>query len=238
MKTVAYSRAKLVKTMIVGPLLAVAGFVCLPLVGTFVGVILLMGGVALLGYGAMGARKLFGDTTALRYDRDRLTVSTMWSESSVRWSDVASVGTSALNTYAFYGLIKVGSTKYLDIKMRGGFMAKKYRLLSDMFELDQQGFLLLLGDLAAHQLAAEGRPVSAVGGEPAPMPEWVAAAPQAETFDPDAALANYLRRQKVQDQRAPESAPAPAFGRRDILEGAPPAPLTGPRPGGFGRKIV
>lgn len=238
MKTVAYSRAKLVKTMIVGPLLAVAGFVCLPLVGTFVGVILLMGGVALLGYGAMGARKLFGDTTALRYDRDRLTISTMWSESSVRWSDVASVGTSALNTYAFYGLIKVGSTKYLDIKMRGGFMAKKYRLLSDMFDLDQHGFMVLLGDLAAHQLAAEGRPVQAADDRPAAIPEWAATAPQAETFDPDAALANYLRRQKVQEQRAPEPAVAPTFGRRDVLEGAPPAPLTGPRPGGFGRKIV
>jgi hypothetical protein len=61
-------------------------------------------------------------------------------------------------------------------------------------------------------------------------------APQADIFDPDAALANYLRRQQAGEPRSPE--PAAAFGRRDALEGAPRPSLTGPRPGGFGRKIV
>jgi len=230
MKTVNYARAKLVKAVVGAPLLAVAGFVCLPFVGTFVGVIVLMGGVALLGHAALGARKLFGDPAALRYDRDRLTISTMWSESTVRWSDVAEVGTSALNTYAFYGLIKVGSTKYLDVRMQGGFFAKKYRLLSGMLDLDRHGVAALVEDLALHRIAAARNPAQRIEL----TPEW--SAPQAEAaFDPDAALANYMRRSRMAE--APEPAPvAPGFGRRDSLEGAPQPPLSGSRPGGFGRK--
>lgn len=237
MKSVAYSRTKLTKTAVGCPILAVAGLACLGHVGPLVGAIILIGAVVLAACGVQGARKLIGDTTALRYDRDRLTISTMWSESSVRWSDIAEVGTSALNTYAFYGLIKVGSTKYLDIKMRGGFMAKKYRLLSDMLDLDKAGLALLLEDLAAHQLAAEARP-QALDDSPARVPQSTISAPQAEMFDPDAALANYLRRQKAEKQPIPEPVAMPGFGRRDGLEGAPPPPLTGLRPGGFGRKIV
>lgn len=238
MKTVDYAKANLIKTVVVCPVLAVAGLACLGRVGAFVSVIILIGVVVLVACGVQSARKLLGDATALRYDQDRITISTMWTENTVRWSDVAEVGTSALNTYALYGLIKVGSTKYLDIKMRGGFMAKKYRLLSDMFDLDKTGFLALLGDLAAHQLAAEGRPARPLEENSAKAPEWAASAPQADVFDADAALANYLRRQTGGGDRAPEPAAAPSFGRRDVLEGAPRVPLTGPRPGGFGRKVI
>ncbi|WP_374526062.1 hypothetical protein [Sphingopyxis sp.] len=237
MKSVAYSRAKLTKTAVGCPILAVAGLACLGHVGPFISAIILIGSVLLAACGVQGARKLLGDATALRYDRDRLTIATMWSESCVRWSDVAEVGTSALNTYAFYGLIKVGSTQYLDIKMRGGLMAKKYRLLGDMLDLDKAGLTLLVEDLAAHQLAAEARP-GTLDDAAVRVPQWAASAPQAELFDPDAALANYLRRQKAKEQRVSEPVAAPGFGRRDSLEGVPPAPLTGARPGGFGRKIV
>jgi len=240
MKTVRYARANLLKTAIVGPLLAVAGLACLGRVGPFLSAIILIGAVVLVACGVQGARKLMGDSTALRYDREQITISTMWSENTVRWRDVAEIGTSALNSYALYGLVKVGSTKYLDIKMRGGFMAKKYRLLSDMFDLDQAGFQALLGDLAAHQLAAEGAPARPLEAAPAKAPDWAAGAPQAEMFDADAALANYLRRQKVEEERTPEPAAAstPSFGRRDVLEGAPRPSLAGQRPGGFGRKAV
>jgi len=235
LKTVAYSRAKLVKTAVGAPILAVAGLACLGRFGLFVSAIILIGAVVLVACGVQAARKLMGDAPALRYDCDRLTISTMWSEKTVAWRDVAAVGTSALNTYAFYGLIKVGSTRYLDIRMRGGLLAKKHRLLSDMLDLDKPGIAALLDDLAAHQQAAEGRPASPAD-QPAPV--GIVTAPQADIFDPDAALANSLRRQQAGEPRSPEPGAAPAFGRRDALEGAPRPSLTGPRPGGFGRKIV
>jgi hypothetical protein len=239
MKTVYYAKAKLIKTAVICPLLAIAGLACLGRVGTFVSAIILIGTVALVAYAVQAARKLMDEAPALRYDRDRLTITTMWSETTVQWRDVAEVSTSALNSYAFYGLIKVGSTNYLDIKMRGGFMAKKHRLLSDMLDLDRTAFLTLLGDLAAHQQIAEGSPARPIESAPVKAPDWAASAPQAEVFDADAALANYLRRQKVEEERLVEpTAAAPSFGRRDVLEGAPRTPLTGPRPGGFGRKAV
>lgn len=235
MKTVAYSRAKLVKTAVGAPILAAAGLACLGRFGPFVSAIIVIGAVVLVACAGQAARKLLGDAPALRYDHDRLTISTMWSEKTVYWRDVVEVGTSALNTYAFYGLIKVGSTRYLDIRMRGGLLAKKHRLLSDMLDLDKPGLAALLDDLAAHRQMAEGRLAS-----PADRPASVGIvnAPQADIFDPDAALANYLRRQQADESRAPDPVVAPAFGRRDALEGAPRPSLTGARPGGFGRKIV
>lgn len=233
MKTVAYARPKLVKTAIGCPVLGVAGLMLLGKTGPFMTVVLLVGIAAFFIFGLLGARKLFGDPTALRYDAQRLTVTTMWSEYELRWSDVAEVGTSALNTYALYGLVKVGSTRYLDIKMHGGFLAKKYRLLSDMLDLDKAGLAALVDDLAAHQFAAARAAVPA-GAAPA----WAAGAPQAEAaFNPDAALANYMRGKSAAGVPAePTTAPAPGFGRRDSLEGAPQPSLAGTRPGGFGRK--
>lgn len=235
MKSIFYSKAKLTRTAVGCPILGILGLMCLGRVGTFLAVVILIGALMLITLGVLGARKLFGDRTALRYDRDRLTIITMWTENSVHWRDVAEVGTSALNSYAFYGLIKVASTKYLNIKMKGGFLAKKYRLLSDMFDLDKAGLAALVGDLAAHQFAAIGAPA------PRPVDETArlaASAPQAEVFDPDAALANYMRRRGEAVEPPPAPAAAPSFGRRDILEGAPRPPLTGPRPGGFGRKLT
>lgn len=234
MKTVAYDKAKLMRTAVGCPILGILGLMCLARVGTFLAVVILIGAVMLLTLGVLGARKLFGDRTALRYDRDRLTIVTMWSENSVQWRDVAEVGTSALNSYAFYGLIKVASTKYLHIKMKGGFLGKKYRLLSDMFDLDKAGLAALVDDLAAHQFAAIGAPVPHAADK---MARLAVSAPQAEVFDPDAAFANYMRRRK-ESVEPPPPVPAPSFGRRDILEGAPRTPIAGARAGGFGRKMT
>lgn len=230
MKTVNYAKAKLVKTAVGCPILGLGGLMLLGRTGSFMTVVLLVGIAAFFIFGLLGARKLFGDPAALRYDAQRLTVTTMWSEYQLRWGDVAEVGTSALNTYALYGLVKVGSTKYLDIKMQGGFFAKKYRLLSDMLDLDKGGLAALVEDLALHQMAAARNPAQRIEL----TPEW--SAPRAEAaFDPDAALANYMRRSKIPE--AAELEPVAAgFGRRDTLEGAPQPSLAGPRPGGFGRK--
>lgn len=234
MRTVSYARAKLVKTAIGCPVLGVVGLMFLGKTGGFMTAVVLIAIAMFFVFGILGARKLFGDPTALRYDAQRLTVTTMWSEYQLRWPDVAEVGTSALNTYALYGLVRVGSTKYLDIKMRGGFFAKKYRLLSDMLDIDKAGLAALVDDLAMHCASAVGRTTP-----PADQaPQWAAAAPQAEqAFDPDAALANYMRGRAASTPAAPETVPtAPGFGRRDALEGAPQPSLAGPRAGGFGRK--
>lgn len=231
MKIVEYGRAKLIRTALGCPILAGAGLLCLGRVGSFVAALIVIGALILASLAILAARKLFGDPAALRYDGDRLTIITMWSENTVQWRDVAAIGTSALNSYALYGLVKVGSTQYLDIKMKGGLLAKKYRVLSEMLDLDRAGVAALVDDLAAHQIAAAGAPARPLA---TPAPDWAAGAPQAEIFDADAALANYMRRSKRSEPAVPE--PASAFGRRDALEGAPQPSLTGPRPGGFGRR--
>ncbi len=233
-KTVEYGRARLTQAVVGCPIFVVAGILCLGRVGSLVAAIIVIGALVLTTFAILAARKLFGDPTALRYDSDKLTIITMWTESTVRWRDVATVGTSALNSYAFYGLIKVGSTQYLDIKMKGGLLAKKYRVLSDMLDLDRAGIAALIDDLAAHQIAAAGAPARPLDDPAARAKVWAADAPQAEIFDADAALANYMRRSKQPEAAPPE--PAANFGRRDPLEGAPQPSLAGPRPGGFGRK--
>lgn len=243
MKTVDYSKANLIKTAFGCPALAIAGLACIAWTGPFVSAILLIGAAALLASGVQGARKLWGDPTALRYDGDRLTIITMWSQTAVPWTQVHEIGTSTLSTYGFYGLIRIARTNYLTIKVGGGMFGKKYRLLSDMFDLDKAGFAALLDDLVACQRAALGAPLRSQPAA-ASKPVWVGDAPQVDVFDPDAALAKYLSRRDTQGQEKADAEtapmPMPAFGRRrDMLEGAPREPLTGVRAStGFGRKGI
>jgi hypothetical protein len=247
MKTVKYSKYNLQKTAFGCPVLAVFMMFFLDNLTTLMLAVMILGIGILLAAAFQAARKLAGDRTALRYDRQQVTIITMWSETTVAWRDVKSIELSALNSYSFYGMVKVGSVNYLNFKTKGGLFGKKYSLLSDMLELSKPELAMLVDDLEGHAHLGAMDSSSPVDYDRAPTPRSgdVRQAPQnLDGFDADAALARYMRNRDgggvpPEAVTQPDPTPLPSFGRRrDPLEGGHRGDLSVPASAAFGRKRV
>lgn len=245
MTTINYSKSKLQKTAFGCPVLAFGGIMVLGELSLFMMVVMVIGILCLFAVAFQAGQKLAGDRTALRYDRQQLTLVTMWSQRTIFWRDVASVSTSSFDTYGLYGLIKVSSTGYLNIKMKGGLFAKKHRLLSDMLDLTKIDLALLIDDLRRHADLAAGVVVvpTPLGPGVAQRDSAVTSAQQnPDAFDADGAIARYLHGRDgsgatPEPTAQPAAPPMPSFGRRrDPLEGGQRGDLSIPASAGFGRK--
>ncbi|HEY3694574.1 hypothetical protein [Phenylobacterium sp.] len=111
---------------------------------------------ALMSLGA--ARRAFGDLTALRWDSRGLSVRTLFSQRELAWSQVASIDIQRVNTYAFYGLLKVATQRSLMVRLaRGGLFGGRVGVSSALLDLEGRTLEGLVIELAAAQ-AGRGVP--------------------------------------------------------------------------------
>jgi len=229
MHTIAYDRSRLVTgslfTLIFCPIL---GLFCCAVggLGILVGIILIIGG-PLVALGMIG--KLVGDSTAIRYDQQTVTVFTTWKSHSLSWADVRSVDILVMTTH-MYGFIPIKRTYFLDFKVKGGLLGtKKLRLPLKLLGLDKEAGAALVAELDRARLGAPHLPLTSAYGADAPFQtrpkgrDPLEGAPRDDGFDPDAVMARYMAR-RAQAAAQPQSAPQPA------PQGAPT------RAAGFGRK--
>ncbi len=183
--TIAYSRGKL---------LAHAGFGVLAVlfavwgVGHFGGaarvvMTILIPVFAVMTLGA-GRRAFGGDLTALRWDGRGLSIRTLFSQRDLAWSDVTVIGIQQVNTYALFGLLRVGSQRSLMVRLaKGGFLVGRVGVSSSLLDLEGRTLENLVLELSAAQ-----------AGRASPSPSFASEAPlrppqPARTFDPAPAAA-------------------------------------------------
>ena len=247
MQVVKYSALKLALAVAAGVAMLAFSFVLLDSdrgKHQFAGVIfLLVGPILTLG----SLKLLLGSDEALRFDRNGLEVQTMWRSAKLAWRDVSAVGIATVTTHAFFGLIKTGSNRSLEIRVGSGLLgSKKYALSRGFLAISEAEFLALPDAMEAVSQGAPAPQHAQQARQPQPAAHLAQAAPLAapapadyrppssdDTFDPDAALARYMER-KTQAEREQAAAPPPA----PTLNGAPlPRAAGGARPA-FGRKGV
>ncbi len=215
--TLAYSRGKLLAHAgfgVVAILFAVWG------VGHFGGagrvvMTILIPVFALMTLGA--ARRALGDLTALRWDSRGLTVRTLFTQRNLAWSEVADVGIQQVNTYALFGLLRVGSQRSVMVRLAsGGLFSRKVGVSSNLLDLEGRTLESLVLQLSA-----------ARAGRNPPSPSIASAAPAwasqpAQAFNPAPQAAANLGSAAPAAARLANQAPrfgtgsAPSFGRRGV----------------------
>jgi hypothetical protein len=164
---------------------------------------------------AGAARRAFGDLTALRWDRRGLRIRTLFSERDLAWSEVGAIDIQQVNTYAFYGLMKVGAQRSLMVRLgRGGLFSRRVGVSSSLLDLEGRTLEGLVVELRAAQ---DGRGAASLPTAPAaafgtPQP--------ARALDPTGSASAIVR--PAGPARAPTVSPPPGFGTRTA--------------GGFGRR--
>jgi len=227
MRTINYDATRLVWKSL-GCLVVLPGFGLAAMFtggfGPLIGAVLLIGGPA-AAFGML--RRLFSDSTAIRYDRNQVTIGTMWSTKTVAWRAVASIDIVVRTTRA-YGFIPINRTYFIEFEVVGTTIgADKLRIPLALIGLGRDAGVQLLADLCEAKLRAPVAPVSAqrpLGGPAGrgdPAPQAYASDDGANAdFDPDAIIARYIA-----DRDAPQAEPAqprPAvaraagFGRRGL----------------------
>jgi hypothetical protein len=196
----------------------------------------------------------------LRIAPDSLQIATLWRRSKVSWREVESIEFRAVNTYAFYGMVKASSSRVLSIRTRGGLLGTRKLELSRLFlDIDDAEYYALpdvMAQISQGRSAAEStspaqdfgipRMLKTTDVTPDPrhpsfartMPD-LAPQPAALTpphdgpFDPDAALARYLAKKAAQETGEPRQHSEPRLNGEPIAATAPPGR---PMSVGFGRK--
>ena len=215
MKTVYYSAGRL---MVLGAGCAGFAVLCFWALGHVHGFKFL---ICLIGlpFFALGAPlaffKAMGDRVAVRYDASSVYMATLWRGRAVLWSEVDAIGIEQLNTYALYGLVKTGSTKYLTLRRKGGLPgSKKLRVTAKLLDLPVGGLEALVVDLErarngvvtpvagpiAYGVNSPNRNRDPLEGVPAPTD-----AP----FDPDAIMARYMANRDTAVGEAPRASAQP-----------------------------
>ena len=162
---------------------------------------------ALMSLGA--ARRAFGDLTALRWDRQGLRIQTLFSRRDFAWSEVADIHVQQVNTYAFYGLLKVGSQRSLMVRLaRGGLFRRRVGVSSALLDLEGRTLESLVLELTVAQAGrgAPPPPIASAALLGASQPAW---AP-----DPASPRAAPAAAPSVNRRSAFGTGPARSFGRR------------------------
>lgn len=257
--SVDYARRKLAGSCLFGVVFIVLALAGLRLRGTYLQLVALVATpfFAFMVYGAV--RKLFGDMTAVRWDGEGLTVSSLLGRRSATWSSVRSIGIEQVNTYA-YGFFKVASRRSLAVRfVDGPWLTRRLAISADLLDLEGRTLEGLALTLQAAQLGRGARANAASPAAPAGVQSGGFArprTPEARPFDADAAIARYFESQPAPAAPAPLPAPetrggaaqplssdrAGAPGRRELhtagaeataarlVHSAPPRPVTQPAP--------
>jgi len=170
---------------------------------------------ALMSLGA--ARRAFSDLTALRWDRQGLSVQTLFSRRELAWSEVADINIQRVSTYGFYGLVKVATQHSLMVHLsRGGLFGGRMGVSSGLLDLEGRTLESLVLELhnAKAGRAGSSPPFASAASLGASQPAWA--------LDPAPPMA------AARSSAAPAAAPsvnrppgsgtgsAGAFGRRGV----------------------
>ncbi len=129
------------------------------------------------------ARRAFGDLRALRWDGRGLSVRTLFSERRLAWSEVAGIGVQQVNTYALFGLLRVGSQRSIMVRVaNGGLFGGRVGVSFSLLDLEGRTPESLVLELSAAQAGRASPPPSFASEAPVAAPQPARAfvpAPQA-----------------------------------------------------------
>ncbi len=215
MQTISYSRNKLIISAVVFAGLAWFGLTLGQGIWLVLPIFLIAGSIASL-------IKLAGDRVAVEYDRNTVTIRSLWGRRTLPWTDVVSVSVLQ-RTYRTLGIIPVGRYRFLTFRVKGGVLGTKKVQLP--FLLLEPGSSELAVQVDAMQRLSLGEAPGAPVGEVAARrtPDSI---DRGSDFDPDAVMARYLAGRVAS---IPSTAPAAAPANLPLMPGAPPRAT-------FGRK--
>jgi hypothetical protein len=215
MQTIHYSTGRLVLSLIAGVAMVFVGFMLVEVAHGKLAfaswIIALLGPPLALG----SVKLLLGDRVALRFDRQRVFIATMWRKRDLLWSEVEEISVKTVTTYGAYGLIKTGSSRSLVIAAKGGlFGTTKLDLSENLLELDSAGLDGIVEQLERARVG--GQVMQSAVPQAAPARDFsrrasLEGAPRSADFHPDEAVARYTARRA----QTPTAMPArPSFGRK------------------------
>jgi hypothetical protein len=156
------------------------------------------------------AMKLLGKGEALRFDSETIYIEGLWKKRDARWSEVIDIDIRTISSYAFYGLVKTGSTDNIFVQFQDGLFGGTKIQLSPMF-LEKQG----MNNRALLEKMQSAWSKHAVGNGVGYHETAASSAQGSSSFDTDIVMARYLA-QREREQNNPALNGVASFGRKRV----------------------
>ncbi len=159
--------------------------------------------------------RAMGDCVALRFDSRSLEIHTLWSNSTVLWSDVQDIQRVTTTQTSGFGLVKQDIAHNLVIVASNGRSGqRKYEVDENLLAIPRDTIPGLIEDMAQAWLGKRNAtPTAPQRQAHVPLTDYPDRPASHDAFDPDAALARYVRNRGSAEATAP---PRPQFGRRGL----------------------